>query len=402
MKEGWYTDPSDETKMRYWDGAYWTSELEVDLAQPVKKVPTDNSDADSYQPHLRPVTDFKIKDSSQKRQYVTLGVLAIVLGVMLKIAFFSGSSDQASLFDAVSGPGEVTSTETSTGSTSSSSSTTVTTTVPDRAPESSVKLLESSIGLPVELYVVPEDTKLAGLEVSVWSKPATSQYPGSTTVTWGLSFYQKGTSSVALEEVSARLLSAGLQLQEAASPVTMGNWDGNSGLSGMKTIFTDTKSDYAGQVSVFAYDLPEGGTLVVVRTATGSAVGPYLEKPTVGTATDWALKISAPPEALLIGTSIQPRLDGTAPYAFLHDRSLTFNIPSSSYDSALAHVRGKLAKSYFDKGSYKETGTDDMFIATFTVEGLPGSITASRAPVGSTSSMMVMSLVDDKVVGQKK
>jgi hypothetical protein len=402
MKEGWYTDPSDETKMRYWDGEYWTSELEVDLAQPVKNVSTDSADADSYQPHLRPVTDFKIKDSSQKRQYVILGVLAVVLGVMLKIAFFNGTPDQASLFDAVSSPEEVTSTDASSGSTSSSSPTTVTTTVPDRAPESSVKLLESSIGLPLELYVVPEDTKLAGLEVSVWSKLPTAQYPGSTTVTWGLSFYQKGTSALALEEVSARLLNSGLQLQEAASPVTMGNWDGNSGLSGMKTIFTDTKSDYAGQVSVFAYDLPEGGTLVVLRTATGAAAGPYLEKPTVGTATDWAAKIPAPPSASLIGTSIQPRLDGTAPYAFLHDRSLTFNIPSSSYDSALTHVRGKLVKSYFDKDSYKETGTDDMFIATFTVEGLPGSITASRAPVGSTSSMMVMSLVDDKVVGQKK
>ena len=81
MKEGWYTDPSDETKMRYWDGEYWTSELEVDLAQPVKNVSTDSADADSYQPHLRPVTDFKIKDSSQKRQYVILGVLAVVLGV---------------------------------------------------------------------------------------------------------------------------------------------------------------------------------------------------------------------------------------------------------------------------------------------------------------------------------
>lgn len=402
MKEGWYTDPSDETKMRYWDGEYWTSELEVDLAQPAKKVSTDNSDADSYQPHLRPVTDFKIKDSSQKRQYITLGVLAVVLGVMLKIAFFSGTTDQASLFDAVSGSGEVTSTEAPSGSTSSSSSTTVTTTVPERAPESSLKLLESSIGLPVELYVVPEDTKLAGLEVSVWSKLPTAQYPGATTVTWGLSFYQKGTSSGALEEVSARLLNSGLQLQEAASPVTMGNWDGNSGLSGMKMIFTDTKSDYAGQVSVFAYDLPEGGTLVVLRTATGTVVGPYLEKPTVGTVTDWAAKIPAPPTASLIGTSIQPRLDGTAPYAFLHDRSLTFNIPSSSYDTALAHVRDKLAKSYFDKGSYKETGTEDMFLATFTVDGLPGNITASRAPAGSTSSMMVMSLVDDKVVGQKK
>jgi hypothetical protein len=181
----------------------------------------------------------------------------------------------------------------------------------------------------------------------------------------------------------------------------MGNWDGNAGLAGMKVTFSDTKHEYVGKVSVFTYDLPEGGAFVVVRTATGTATGPYLEKPTVGTVTDWASKIPAPPSASLIGTSVQPRLDGTAPYAFLHDRSLTFNIPSSSYDSALTHVRGKLVKSYFDKDSYKETGTDDMFIATFTVEGLPGSITASRAPVGSTSSMMVMSLVDDKVVGQK-
>jgi hypothetical protein len=182
----------------------------------------------------------------------------------------------------------------------------------------------------------------------------------------------------------------------------MGNWDGNAGLAGMKVTFSDTKHDYVGNVSVFTYDLPEGGAFVVVRTATGTATGPYLKKPTVGAATDWASKIPAPAKALLIGTSIQPRLDGTAPYAFLHDRSLTFNVSSSDYDLALAHVRGALVKSYFDKDSYKETGTDDIFVATFTVKGLPGSITASRPPVGSTSSMMVMSLVDDKVVGLKK
>jgi|688.fasta_scaffold02960_22 hypothetical protein len=398
MKEGWYTDPGDEQKMRYWDGEYWTSELEIDLVQPTKVEASKDASADSYQPHLRPVTDFKIADSSPKRQYLILGALVVVLGVLLKFVFFSSSSDQAGLFDAASGSGKVTTAAPTEGSTSTST----TTTPPDRAPESSQKLLKSTIGLPTELYVVPEDTKLAGLEVNVWSKPPTDQYPGSTTVTWGFSFYQKGTSALALEEVSARLVSAGLQLQDAATSVTMGNWDGNAGLAGMKVTFSDTKHEYVGKVSVFTYDLPEGGAFVVVRTATGTATGPYLEKPTVGTVTDWASKIPAPPSASLIGTSVQPRLDGTAPYAFLHDRSLTFNIPSSSYDSALTHVRGKLVKSYFDKDSYKETGTDDMFIATFTVEGLPGSITASRAPVGSTSSMMVMSLVDDKVVGQKK
>ena len=402
MKEGWYADPSDEKKMRYWDGEYWTSELDVDLVQPSKPVFTEDSDSNSYQPHLRPVTDFQIKDFSQKRKYIALGVLMLVLGVLLKVAFFSAASDQPGLFDATVGPGEVIATESDPNSTSTSSSTSVTTTPPDRAPESSLKLLQSAIGIPVELYVVPEDTKLAGIEVNVWSKPSTDQYPGSTTVVWGLSFYQKGTSTGALEEVSARLLEAGLTLQVSPSPVTMSNWDGNSGLSGMKATFLDAKHDYVGEVSIFSYDLPEGGALVVVRTSPGTVVGPYLEKPTVGTATDWASKIPAPPGSSLIGTSIQPRLDGTAPYAFLHDRSLTFNIPSSSYDQALNHVRENLAKSYFDKDSYKETGTDDMFIATFTVEGLPGSIAVSRPPADSKSTLMVVSLVDNAVIGQKK
>lgn len=402
MKEGWYTDPSDEKKMRYWDGEYWTSEIEVDLTQPAKVEAVPTSEDNSYQPHLRPVTDFQIKDSSKKKQYITLGILAVVLGVMVKVAFFSTSPDSSGLFDAAAGPREVTSTLSDSSDSSSPTSTPLTTTPPDRAPESSSQLLANTIGLPLDLYVVPENTKLAGLEVNVWSKTPTTQYSGSTTVTWGFSFYQKGTSASALDETSARLLKAGLVLQEAASPVTMGNWDGNSGLSGVKTTFLDSKHDYAGEVSVTSYDLPETGALVVVRTSTGAATGPYLKKPTVGTATDWASKIPAPPSSALIGTAIQTRLDGTAPYAFLHDRSLTFDIPSASYDDALAHVRGKLVKTYFDKDSYKETGTDDMFVATFTIKGLPGSITSSRPQIGSSSSMMVMSVVDDAVTGLKK